>query len=596
MVFGGSRGVRRSWGFCGGGGYGVSTAVNCITVYLFPKKEFFLYLLVTILQVSPALLPPPSFYYTRILEMLLRTIWTLKSRVNVGFLLVMRRSVSVSSIAAIDMAAKDGELRVFVVAGEVSGDTIGSRLMASLKTLSPFPVHFAGVGGSMMSKQGLKSLFPIEDIAVMGIWELLPHLNTFRVKLKETAQAALLFQPHVVVTVDSKGFSFRLLKQLRAKYSQQGLFSPPHFHYVAPSFWAWKGGEARLKGLSEFVDHVLCILPFEGEICRLNGLAATFVGHPILEDVLELNLEKNDVENGWKVQGNPEAFRSKHVISSGATIISLLPGSRLQEVTRMLSIFFDAVKLLKVRFPELIMVIHVAPNKHVEDYINKVVHLCPLPVILIPGGSPQMKYNALSASTIALCTSGTVAMEMQLARLPCVVAYRAHFLTEWLIRYKAKVPYISLPNILLDSSIIPEALFQACTPSKLASLLMEVIQNEGLREEQIVAAEKVIELLLPSERTICNRTQKELKPLLPEYTPKIIRRSISATMASSKGIVVFFLGALLLCSLMVTSESTKYIDYGVMHHDPIWKYKTPTPVNPYHRGCNKIDRCRGGGK
>lgn len=135
-----------------------------------------------------------------------------------GFLLVMRRSVSVSSIAAIDMAAKDGELRVFVVAGEVSGDTIGSRLMASLKTLSPFPVHFAGVGGSMMSKQGLKSLFPIEDIAVMGIWELLPHLNTFRVKLKDTAQAALLFQPHVVVTVDSKGFSFRLLKQLRGNF------------------------------------------------------------------------------------------------------------------------------------------------------------------------------------------------------------------------------------------------------------------------------------------------------------------------------------------------------------------------------------------
>ncbi|XP_058210574.1 probable lipid-A-disaccharide synthase, mitochondrial [Rhododendron vialii] len=119
--------------------------------------------------------------------MLLRTIFTLKRSVNLGFLLVMRRSVSVSSIAAVDVAAKDGELRVFVVAGEVSGDTIGSRLMASMRKLSPFPVHFAGVGGSMMSDQGLKSLFPMEDIAVMGIWEVLPHLNKFRVKLKETA-------------------------------------------------------------------------------------------------------------------------------------------------------------------------------------------------------------------------------------------------------------------------------------------------------------------------------------------------------------------------------------------------------------------------
>lgn len=150
--------------------------------------------------------------------MLFRTLRSLKSGDNGGFLWLARRFVSVSSIAAIDMAAKDGELKVFIVAGEVSGDTIGSRLMVSLKKLSPFPVHFAGVGGSMMSKQGLKSLFPMEDIAVMGIWELLPHLNKFRVKLKETTEAALLFQPHVVVTVDSKGFSFRLLKQLRGKW------------------------------------------------------------------------------------------------------------------------------------------------------------------------------------------------------------------------------------------------------------------------------------------------------------------------------------------------------------------------------------------
>ncbi|KAL6975655.1 lipid-A-disaccharide synthase [Sarracenia purpurea var. burkii] len=436
------------------------------------------------------------------------------------------------------MAAKDGELRVFVVAGEVSGDTIGSRLMASLRKLSPFPVHFAGVGGYMMSKQGLISLFPLEDIAVMGIWELLPHLNKFRVKLKETTEAALLFKPHVVVTVDSKGFSFRLLKQLRAKYSQQGFVSPPHFHYVAPSFWAWKGGEARLKGLCEFVDHVLCILPFEGEVCRLNGLAATFVGHPILEDVLELNLVplhlhvmtlhryeligKDNVEKGWKVQGHSEKFRNQYRVPSGARVITLLPGSRLQEVTRMLPIFLKTMELLKDYFSELITVIHVASNKHVADYINRVVHKCPVPVILIPGGSPQMKYDALSASSVALCTSGTVSVEMQLARLPCVVAYRAHFLTEWLIRYKAKVPYISLPNILLDSFVIPEALFQACTPSRLSSLLLELIQNEALREEQIGAAEKVIELLCPSEGTIFNPTQRESKPMLPDYTPSMI--------------------------------------------------------------------------
>lgn len=140
----------------------------------------------------------------------------------------------------------------------------------------------------MMSKQGLKSLFPMEDLAIMGIWELLPHLSSFRVKLKETVKSALSFEPHVVLTVDSKGFSFRFLKHLRARYGQLGLACPRHFHFVAPSFWAWRGGEARLKGLTDFVDHVFCILPFEAEVCRLNGLLATFVGHPTLEDILEL--------------------------------------------------------------------------------------------------------------------------------------------------------------------------------------------------------------------------------------------------------------------------------------------------------------------
>ncbi|XP_023874257.2 probable lipid-A-disaccharide synthase, mitochondrial isoform X1 [Quercus suber] len=455
------------------------------------------------------------------LEMLFRTMWKPNSGNNVGFSSLMRRYISISGRSVLDVAAKDGELRVFIVSGEVSGDSIGSRLMVSLKKLCPLPIRFSGVGGSMMSRQGLISLFPMEDIAVMGIWELLPHLNKFRLRLKETMEAAFLFQPHVVVTVDSKGFSFRLLKKLRANYSQQGLDGPVHFHYVAPSFWAWKGGEARLKGLAEFVDQVLCILPNEEEVCKSNGLAATFVGHPILEDILELNLGKDTSPHEWKVERDFEDFRSKNDIPAEATVISLLPGSRLQEVTEMLSIFSNTMELLKDFFPELMSVIHVAPNQHLEKYITGIVHKWPVPAILIPGGLPHLKYDAFSASRAALCTSGTVALEMQLARLPCVVAYRAHLLTEWFIRYKAKISYISLPNILLDSAIIPEALFQACTPSKLASLLMELIHNESLREEQIVAAEKVMRLLYPTERNI----KSFLQPDFTDFTPSIIAAS-----------------------------------------------------------------------
>ncbi|KAG7010413.1 putative lipid-A-disaccharide synthase, mitochondrial [Cucurbita argyrosperma subsp. argyrosperma] len=460
-----------------------------------------------------------------------------RRRMMRGFLNNMNRYLSTYRVAAnaFEMSAKHGELRVFIVAGEVSGDTIASRLMTSLRTLSPVPVRFSGVGGSMMSKQGLKSLFPMEDIAVMGIWELFPHLMKIRVnlwiawfiwrlwqcqeKLKRTVEAAIVFQPHVVVTVDSKGFSFRLLKQIRARYRNDKLACPVHFHYVAPSFWAWKGGEERLKGLVEFVDHILCILPNEAEVCKSNGLAATFVGHPILEDTLDLNAGKDASLLELKIQGSCKDFLIQNDIRADATIISLLPGSRLQEVSRMIPIYASTLELLKESFPELTTIIHVAPNADVQDHISGVLHKWPVPAVLVAGGSPQAKYDAfsvspfslLNASKVALCTSGTVATELQLARLPCVVAYRAHFLTEWLIRHKAKVSYISLPNILLNSPVIPEALFQECTPGRLQSMLKELIRNDGLRNKQIVAAKEVLKLLCPSKESTKILAQAGLK-------------------------------------------------------------------------------------
>ncbi|WMV38955.1 hypothetical protein MTR67_032340 [Solanum verrucosum] len=450
-----------------------------------------------------------------------RRIWNVNWGVNMKLMRKMRRTFSVSSQSAVDFASKDGELRVFIVAGEVSGDTIGSRVMGSLIKLSPLPVRFAGVGGKMMSKQGLNPLFPMEDIAVMGIWELLPYLNQFRVRLKQTIEAALSFKPHVVLTVDAKGFSFRFLKHLRAACVQQGMVSPLHFHYVSPSFWAWKGGEARLKGLLHFVDHVLCILPFEAEVCRSNGVAATFVGHPTLEDIPECQ-GKDATERRYRIEGNAEAFLTGYGISSGSPVISLLPGSRLQEVTRMFPIFSKNLEQLKGSFPNLVAAVHVAPNQHVEDYISKAVRKWPSSVVLVSGGSHQMKYDSFSASSVALCTSGTVAMEMQLARLPCVVAYRAHLLTEWFIRYKAIIPYISLPNILLDSAVIPEALFQECTPSKLASLLKDLILDDNLREKQIIAAEKVIKLLRPPEISFGCSTRVEMSVPFSDCTPSMV--------------------------------------------------------------------------
>ncbi|KAJ0986765.1 hypothetical protein J5N97_005121 [Dioscorea zingiberensis] len=435
-------------------------------------------------------------------------------------------SVCASSLRgsrAIDMAARDGELRVFAVAGEVSGDSIASRLMSSLRSLSPFPVRFAGVGGALMNKEGLKSLFPIEDISVMGLWELLPHLNKIRKRLKETVEEAILFQPHVVVTVDSKGFSFRFLRQLKARTTLEE--SALRVHYVAPSFWAWKGGETRLKGLHEIVDHMLCILPFEEEICRANGLAATYVGHPMLEDHAHLNGGLDAAITKWKVQGNGDGFRLEHGLSPGATVITLLPGSRLQEVKRMLPIFLKTVERLKDTFADLSTIIPIAPNHQVEMYINSEVQTWPVSNILVSGSSLSKKYDAFSASSAALCTSGTAVMELLLAGLPCVVAYRAHILTEWLIRYRTRLKYISLPNILLNSPIIPEVLFHECTSNSLSMALSNIMLDEAARELQQSSAAKVFELLWPPKGDVCSSLLKEPGSSVPNCCPSMLAAS-----------------------------------------------------------------------
>ncbi|KAH9313644.1 hypothetical protein KI387_022271, partial [Taxus chinensis] len=377
-----------------------------------------------------------------------------------------------------------------MVSGEVSGDVIGSRFMTSLKLLSPINVKFAGVGGSLMIREGLQSQFPMEDLAVMGIWELLPHIHKFWVRLKQATQSALDFGPHVIVTVDSKGFSFRFLKYIRARCAQKGLACPVCVHYVAPSFWAWKGGEERLKGLGNIVDHILCILPFEEEICKTNGLAATFVGHPILEDVFNDHAGYNLERSKWKVSGDGAKFRKEHGLSSDTIIISLLPGSRMQEVDRMLPIFGRTLEELKNTFNDLTAAIPVAPNRLVAKSVSKIIERWSIPVVLLSGESLEATYNAFDASMAALSTSGTAVLQLQLAQLPCVVAYRANLLTEWLIKFRTKLRYISLPNILMDSAVLPEALFSECTPTQLASLIRQLVQNEHLQKQQAVAAEK----------------------------------------------------------------------------------------------------------
>lgn len=380
---------------------------------------------------------------------------------------------------------------------EPSGDVIGSRLMASLRLLHPCGLKFAGVGGPLMEKQGLTSEFPMDDLSVMGALELLPHLLKLRARLCQTLVAAESFRPDIVVAIDSKGFSFRVLKGLKAKCMEQQWKIPVRVLYVAPSAWAWKGGEKSLKKWVGVVNHILCILPFEESFCKEKGLAASFVGHPALEDAFFDSTKANTWISNWHIDGDKKEFFSEHSLPAGTTLLSLLPGSRLQEVKRMMPIYKEALEMLEEDRKNLSIVIPTTFSTELIRAVQSSISNWDIPVVLLPGATLKQKYDAFNASAVGLCTSGTAVLQMLLARLPCVVAYRANPITEWLIKGSIKLKYMSLPNILLDSPIIPEAAFSACRPRHLAEMLRSLLQDDTLRQQQVLSAEKVLQMLSP---------------------------------------------------------------------------------------------------
>lgn len=224
-------------------------------------------------------------------------------------------------------------------------------------------------------------------------------------------------------------------------------------------------------------------------------------------------------------QRSGEDFRQEHEISPDSTIITILPGSRMQEVARMLPIFLQTVQHLSHTFNELSLVIPVAPHRDVRVYVDNVVRSGPFPVVLITGETLKERYDAFNASRAALCTSGTAVMELMLAKLPCVVAYRAHFITECLIHLRKKIDFISLPNILLNSPIVPEILFGACTAENLAAKLSEVICNDEARQLQVESAEQLLEMLYEPIKQRGGLFQEELhNSSLPSniYSPSTI--------------------------------------------------------------------------
>ncbi|MGH7035973.1 MAG: lipid-A-disaccharide synthase [Stellaceae bacterium] len=359
---------------------------------------------------------------------------------------------------------------IYLVAGEPSGDLLGGRLMTALRERTQGEVRFAGTGGETMAAQGLVSRVPLSELAIMGVAEVLPSARRIFRRVAETVADIAAQQPAALVTIDSSGFTWRIAQRLR----RQGE-TLPLIHYVAPMVWAWRAGRARR--MARWYDHLLALLPFEPPYFTAVGLSCAYVGHPVVESGAD--------------GGDGAGFRRRHGIAAEAPLLTLLPGSRRGEVGTLLPIFRESIARLLPRHPGLRIV--VPTSEIVASRVAREVERWPVPSIVLRGAAE--KYDAFAASNAALAASGTVALELAMARLPAVIAYRINPLTHAYVSRVVKVDYANLVNVILEREAVPELLQYDCTPEKLAPAVESLLDDKAAGAAQIAACQEALHVL-----------------------------------------------------------------------------------------------------
>jgi len=366
----------------------------------------------------------------------------------------------------------------FLIAGEASGDLLGVRLMQALKKKTGGQARFVGVGGPRMRAEGIELLFPQEELAHFGLFELLRHVPHILRRMKQTIAEVKRRRPTALITIDAPDFCFRVAKRLKG----EGI---PLIHYVAPTVWVWRAGRARK--IAQFLDYLLALLPFEPPYFTREGLGCSFVGHPIVETLA--------------AQGDGTRFRAKYGIAPDVPVLTVLPGSRMSEVSRLLPIFRRTVALLRAQNPKLQILMPLTAN--VLNYAKAQIKNWPVPVTIIEGDAD--KYDAFVASKAALACSGTVGVELAMARLPSVTAYKVNFMTIMLYGLFVRGTFVNLVNIMHKRVIVPELLQFDCTPGKLAAATHALLNDEAVRQKQIEGLAQVASWLgqgqfVPSEK------------------------------------------------------------------------------------------------
>lgn len=358
---------------------------------------------------------------------------------------------------------------VYLVAGEESGDVLGAKLMVALMAARP-GLDFAGVGGPRMQAEGLVPLFAQKELAVMGLLEVLPRLRHLRARLRETVADILARRPAVLVTIDSPGFTLRVLRGVAG----HGI---PRAHYVAPQVWAWR--EGRVKHFPGLWEKLLCLLPFEPEFFARHGLAATFVGHPVLEAGL--------------AEGDAARFRTQHGLEPDQRPLIVMPGSRRSEVSRLLPVFGETLARLAPVVPGLVPVVPVAHS--VAEAVHAATASWAVRPILV--ADTVDKHDAFAAAAAALVKSGTSTLELALAGVPMVVGYRVNPLTAAIVRRLVKVKYAALVNLLAGREVVPELIQENCTPPLLTKRLARLLTDPQEAAAQRMAFRDIAAGLAP---------------------------------------------------------------------------------------------------
>ena len=347
-------------------------------------------------------------------------------------------------------------MKLFLVAGEPSGDRLGAALMAGLRTLAP-DVTFAGVGGPLMQAEGMESLFPMEELSVMGIAEVLPKYRHLKRRIRETAQAVIDSDAQGLVTIDSPDFCLRVARIV--KDARPDLRT---IHYVAPSVWAWRPG--RAAKMAKVIDHVLALLPFEPPYMTAAGMTCDFVGHPVVAEPLATPAERA-------------------ALAGEGPLILALPGSRRGEVSRLTPVLGEVLERVRAAHPKARVALPTV--RGVADLVADLTADWPIRPQIIT--DPALKRGAFAAADVALAASGTVSLELAANACPMVIAYRLHPISFWLMRRAALIDTVTLVNLVSETRAVPEFLGPECSADRIAPALLDLLHPGPARQAQLDA-------------------------------------------------------------------------------------------------------------